>query len=86
MAKSRSKKMREKLQREGKMNPEMMRLTWGVMDGVTKKTPTLQQLKKKQKYKPGYDREDYNQANFLYLEVKRLEVYEKWRFLKRLII
>ena len=62
MAKSKNKKMREKLVREGKNDPSMMRLTWGVFDGVTKRTPTKQEKLNKQKYKRDYSQTDYNGA------------------------
>lgn len=39
MAKSKAKKMREHLVRQGKMDPGVGRLSWGVLDGVTKKPP-----------------------------------------------
>lgn len=62
MAKSKSRKDREKLARDGKQGPDLMRLTWGIFDGVTKKTPTKQEKLNKQKYKRNYSREDYNGA------------------------
>lgn len=62
MAKSKARKLREKLEREGKRNPSTMRLTWGILDGVTKRTPTKQEKLNKSKYKRDYGREDYNHA------------------------
>ncbi|MNU06908.1 hypothetical protein D3C72_2522690 [compost metagenome] len=50
--------------KQGQYAPNMSRLTWGVMDGVTKRTPTkLEKLNKLQgKYKRDYSRTDYNGA------------------------
>ena len=62
MAKSKARKEREKLEREGKRNPSLSRITWGVFDGVTKRTPTKKERMNKQKYKRDYSREDYNGA------------------------
>ncbi|MNV40138.1 hypothetical protein D3C71_1317390 [compost metagenome] len=64
MAKSKSRKDREKMAKQGQYAPNMSRLTWGVMDGVTKRTPTkLEKLNKLQgKYKRDYSRTDYNGA------------------------
>lgn len=62
MAKSKNKKMREKLVREGKMDPAQSRLTWGIFDGVTKRTPTKTEKLNKRKYKRDYNESDYNHA------------------------
>lgn len=53
MAKSKARKQREKILREGHRNPENNRVTWGAMDPVTRTTPTrfgkLKKLDKKHK-------------------------------------
>lgn len=56
MAKSKAKKMREKLEREGRMNPEDKRyMNVGL---TTRTTPTRQGLLNKQRYKPDYRNSD----------------------------
>lgn len=71
MAKSKAKKVREQLVRKGKMDPNLMRGSWGELDGMTKKDKTkketeFQILRKedtkiKQKYKR-YDRDNNGYA------------------------
>lgn len=56
MAKSKAKKMREKLEREGRMNPEAKRL---ISVGLTtRRTPTLTEKINKKRYKPDYQNND----------------------------
>lgn len=45
MAKSEAKKQRMKLEREGKLNPEMNRASWNGVVPVEKRTPTLRETK-----------------------------------------
>lgn len=47
MAKSKPQKMREKLVREGRLNPEIMRGSWNGVDPLTKKAPTIVELKER---------------------------------------
>jgi hypothetical protein len=54
MAKSKAKKLREHLVRQGKMDPNMRRGTWGAIDGVGKRDKdmrqsNLQELKREDK-------------------------------------
>lgn len=51
MAKSKSKKMRIKLEREGRRNPELERGSWNGINPVTKKTATLKDKLNKTKHK-----------------------------------
>ncbi|WP_246943196.1 hypothetical protein [Bacillus pinisoli] len=51
MAKSKAKKCREKLVREGKRNPENSRSPFAFMDLTTKKTKTKKDLLYRNKYK-----------------------------------
>jgi hypothetical protein len=55
MAKSKERKRRDKLKRNGLFDPSLMRLDWGVRDGVTRKTPTKKEkmYKIERKYKRG---------------------------------
>ncbi|MNV22267.1 hypothetical protein D3C71_1132330 [compost metagenome] len=64
MAKSKSRKDREKLAKQGKHDPGASRLSWGIFDGVTKMTPTKKEKLNKlgNKYKRDYSRADYNGA------------------------
>lgn len=48
MAKSKAKKMREKLEREGKRNPELGRGTFALVKLTTRKTKTKQEKMKKE--------------------------------------
>jgi len=62
MAKSKGQRDRLKQTRDGKYSPAESRLSWGIFDGVTKKTPTRTEKLNKNKYKPNYSQDDYNQA------------------------
>lgn len=47
MAKSKARKQREKQLREGGLNPEMHRGSWGGINPVIKRTPTLMEKQRK---------------------------------------
>lgn len=51
MAKSKAKKMREKLTREGKRNPELSRSPFAALDMSTRKTKTKQDQLNQNKHK-----------------------------------
>lgn len=55
MAKSKAKKLREKLEREGRRNPELNRGTWGVLNPIERKPmhPKAEQRRKEAKHKGG---------------------------------
>lgn len=55
MARSRAKKERMKLEREGRRNPELGRQTWGVLNPVERKPmhPKAEQRRKEAKHKGG---------------------------------
>jgi hypothetical protein len=44
MAKSKARKQREGLTREGRMDPALLRGTWGGIDPTTRRTPTKKEL------------------------------------------
>lgn len=56
MAKTKAKKMRMKLEREGKRNPELSRGTWGAINPIERKParPEIEQRRKEKKYKRNY--------------------------------
>lgn len=60
MAKSKPQKMREKLVREGKVNPQELRGSWNGLVPVEKKTPTVKELRRRQenKYKKWDDKKE----------------------------
>lgn len=60
MAKSKAKKMREHLVRQGKMDPADMRLTFGVLDGVTKRPPVPSVVAERKQNKHKNKRFDYD--------------------------
>jgi hypothetical protein len=47
MAKSKARKQREKWQREGHLNPEINRGTWGSVNPMTKRTPAIIEKQRK---------------------------------------
>jgi hypothetical protein len=51
MAKSKARKHREKKQREGYLNPEINRGTWGDVNPMTKRTPALIEKQRKINFK-----------------------------------
>lgn len=53
MSKSKPQRMREKMVREGKMDPQILRGSWNGVAPVEKKTPTVGELRRRQdkKYK-----------------------------------
>lgn len=65
MAKTKAKKMRMKLEREGKRNPELSRQTWEGFNPIERKPerPEIERRRKEKKYKRNYsneiDREGY---------------------------
>jgi hypothetical protein len=72
MAKSKAKKSREKLVREGRRNPNLGRGSWQGVNPIEKKTPTFVELKQKQnnkhkkRYQPG------SMDDTFYLLVRRI--------------
>lgn len=56
LSKSKSKKRRLRLVREGHLNPEISRLDWSGLNPITRKTPTKKQKIEKisRKYVKGY--------------------------------
>lgn len=58
MSKSKTKKMREHQIRQGKRDPQLSRLTFGVFDGVTKRPPVpsvVAERKQNKHKKKGFD-------------------------------
>jgi hypothetical protein len=75
MAKSKAKKKREKLIREGRMNPEINRGSWNGICPITKKTPTLVEKKRKlenkhKKWNPFFDADERGSIFYLLLKPK----------------
>jgi hypothetical protein len=60
MAKTKAKKMREHLVRQGKLDPSMHRLNFGVLDGVTKRPPVPVVVVEKKLNKHKNKRFDYD--------------------------
>ncbi|TDF95784.1 hypothetical protein [Paenibacillus piri] len=51
MAQSKAKKQRVKLQKQGKLNPELNRLNWNGVVPVERRLPTLMERKQKLQHK-----------------------------------
>ena len=67
MSKSKSKKLREKLIREGKRNPELSRSPFAMLDLNTRKTKTKQQKLNQVKYKKqSFGNNDYHSKDCFY--------------------
>lgn len=62
MSTSKAKKIRQKLEKQGKVNPELLRGSWLGVNPIIKITPTLQQrrtqLQHKHKRNPAHDSSD----------------------------
>ncbi|OAB43194.1 hypothetical protein [Paenibacillus glacialis] len=62
MSLSKAKKQRQKLEQQGKVNPELLRGSWLGINPIMKTTPTLQQkrtqLHNKYKRNPAHDSSD----------------------------
>lgn len=56
MAKTKAKKMRMKMEREGRRNPELNRQTWDGFNPLERKParPKIEQRRKERKYKRNY--------------------------------
>lgn len=70
MAKSKAKKMRERLVKQGKNDPAILRGTFGVISGVTQRpeVPHLVQERKMNKHKnKRFDHGDDGRASYLFL-------------------
>jgi hypothetical protein len=68
VAKSKARKFRDKLEREGKRNPEWNRQTWIGLNPVERKPqrPIIEMRRKEQKYKPNHlHAEDHSVYLFL---------------------
>ncbi|MBM7662078.1 hypothetical protein JOC85_002885 [Bacillus mesophilus] len=62
MAKSKAKRFREKLAREGKRNPENSRSPFASLDLTTRKTKTKKDVLYSSKYKNGQSNEDHDRS------------------------
>ncbi|AOZ93817.1 hypothetical protein [Paenibacillus crassostreae] len=72
MSTSKAKKIRQKLEKQGKLNPELMRGSWMGVNPIVRTMPTLKQkvshLHKKHKRNPGLDSND----SFLYTHFNKI--------------
>ncbi|MDR7000580.1 hypothetical protein [Neobacillus niacini] len=67
MAKSKAKRLREKLEREGKMNPDVKRSPFVFADMRTRTTKTKKDYLYKNKYKNHYSKEG-NDGSFYFTD------------------
>ena len=64
MAKSKAKKYREKLEREGRRNPENSRVSWSI-DPTERKTKTkIEKLRQMEKQENNKLKRDFNRSLF----------------------
>ena len=65
MAKSKAKKMRDKIEREGRRNPDLNRITWEGFNPIERKParPEIEMRRKEKKYKRNYS-DDFNGSSY----------------------
>jgi hypothetical protein len=72
MSLSKAKKIRQKLEKQGKINPELMRGSWMGVNPIVQTMPTLQQkrtqLHNKHKRNPAIDSSD----SFLFVHLNKI--------------
>ncbi|PGL72525.1 hypothetical protein [Bacillus sp. AFS055030] len=68
MSKSKARKLRDKLVREGKRNPELSRSSFAMLDLNTRKTKTKQEKLNQVKHKKqSFGKDDFQTKDFFYL-------------------
>ncbi|OAB34333.1 hypothetical protein PMSD_14625 [Paenibacillus macquariensis subsp. defensor] len=73
MSSSKAKKIRQKLEKQGKVNPELLRGSWLGINPLSKVTPTLQQrrtqLHNKHKRNPALERSGSDSFFYVHINI-----------------
>ncbi|MFF2875208.1 hypothetical protein ACFVR2_02680 [Gottfriedia sp. NPDC057991] len=75
MSKSKARKLREKLVREGKRNPELSRSSFAMLDLNTRRTKTKQEKLNQVKHKKqSFGKDDFQTKDCFYLDADLIVV------------